>query len=230
MKPRFLKILTWSLPILLLAACAAPHGRVSRPVSSTAGNHGKTTAILFIGNSYSFDVPAELKRVAARNGVKLRIGQVTHGGWTLEKHSRNEETLRAIREGAWDVVVLQEQSRIPSQPVRRAIAMFPYLRQLADEARAHGAVPVLYQTWGYLDGDPHSAGDDFHAMTARVREGYRAAAQYAGDLKVIPAGDAWEREMSAGRGRRLFMEDGSHPSPQGNRITAETFHRELLAH
>jgi hypothetical protein len=229
MKPRFFKILVWAVPVLLLAACAAPHGTVSRLVSSPAGNNGKAIAILFIGNSYSFGVPEELKRIAARDGLNLRIGQVTHGGWTLEKHSRNEETLRAIREGGWDVVVLQEQSRIPSQPVKRVIAMFPHLRQLADEARAHGAMPVLYQTWGYLDGDPHRAGDDFHAMTARVRDGYHAASQYAGGLHVIPAGDAWEQEMTAGRGKRLFLEDGSHPSRHGNRITAETFYRELLA-
>jgi hypothetical protein len=230
MKPRFFNILVWAVPVLVLAACAAPQGTVSRLVSSTDANNDATTSVLFIGNSYSFNVPDDLRRIAARNGRKLRIGRITHSGWTLEKHSRNEETLRAIREGGWDVVVFQEQSRIPSLPVKRALLMFPYLRVLADEARAHGAVPVLYQTWGYLDGDPHRAGDDFHAMTARVREGYHAAAQYAGGLQVIPAGDAWEQEMIAGRGRRLFVSDGSHPSSHGNRITAEAFHRALFQH
>ena len=86
-------------------------------------------------------------------GVKLRIKQVTHGGWTLKQHAENDATLRAIREGDWDYVVIQEQSLIPSQPLKRTHAMFPNVRKLADEARKAGAVPVLYQTWGRRDGN-----------------------------------------------------------------------------
>lgn len=229
MKPRFIQLLAWCVPVLLLAACAAPKSMVSRPVSSAPVDGGKPGSILFIGNSYSFEVPRELKRIAARNGQRLRVGQVTHGGWTLKQHSRNEETLQAIRGGGWDVVVLQEQSRIPSLPVKRLLAMYPAVRELAETARSHGAVPVLYQTWGYRDGDPHRAGgDDFHAMTARLREGYRSAAQHAGGARVIPVGDAWENEMAAGRGAVLFMEDGSHPTSDGNRLTASVFYEALF--
>jgi hypothetical protein len=101
--------------------------------------------------------------------------------------------------------------------------MFPPLRQLVQEARQQDAVPVLYQTWGRRDGDPKRRNDDFHAMTARLRAGYQAAAANAGGLVVIPVGDAWEREISAGRGGGLFMEDGSHPTPRGDELTAETF-------
>ncbi|HSP43267.1 MAG TPA: hypothetical protein VLO11_10385 [Luteolibacter sp.] len=226
MKPRFIKLLIVAIPVLLLAACAANKGTVHRPVSRPSD---KPIAILFVGNSYSFDVPKELKRLAARNGHRVRVGQVTNGGWTLEQHTRNEETLRAIREGGWDIVVLQEQSRIPSRPIKRVLAMFPAVRELAEIARSHGAEPVLYQTWGYRDGDSYRSGDDFHAMVARVREGYHAAAAHAGGLRVIPAGDAWEREMSAGRGAMLFQDDGSHPTREGNRRTASVFYRELLA-
>lgn len=225
MKTRFCKLLAWAIPVLLLAACATGKRTFSRPVSMPAE---RPPAILFIGNSYSFDVPRELRRIAARNGLDLRVGQVTNGGWTLEQHRNNEETLRAIREGGWDIVVLQEQSRIPSQPIKRMLAMFPAVRELADLARSHGAEPVLYQTWGYRDGDSFRAGDDFHAMVSRVRDGYQAAAAHAGGLRVVPAGDAWEREMSAGRGAELFHEDGSHPTREGNRLTASVFYQELL--
>ena len=229
MKARHLKLLLWVLPVFLLAACSAGNGMVARPVSKSSGGDRNPLAVLFIGNSYSFDVPRELKRLASRNGRQLRVGQVTNGGWTLERHATNEPTLRAIREGGWDVVVLQEQSRIPSQPIKRMLAMFPAVHELAEIARSHGAVPVLYQTWGYRDGDPHRRGDDFHAMTGRVREGYHAAARHAGGLQVIAAGDAWEREMSAGRGSKLFQKDGSHPTLVGNRLTAEVFYDALFA-
>jgi hypothetical protein len=184
---------------------------------------------LFVGNSYSFEAPKQLGRLAARDGRKLRIEQVTHGGWTLAKHAENEETLRKIREGNWDVVVFQEQSRIPSLERARTDTMFPPLRKLAAEARAHGAVPVLYQTWGYRDGDSHRiGGDDFHAMTRRLREGYRAAAQDAGGLTVVPVGDAWEREISEGRSNALFQEDGSHPTSHGDQVTARIFYQTLF--
>jgi hypothetical protein len=197
--------------------------------SRPAAPRPEPTSILFVGNSYSFEAPKAFGRLAARDGRKLRIEQVTHGGWTLAKHAENEETLRKIREGTWDVVVFQEQSRIPSLERARSDTMFPPLRKLAAEARAHGAVPVLYQTWGYRDGDSHRiGGDDFHAMTRRLREGYRAAAQDAGGLTVVPVGDAWEREISEGRGQELFMKDGSHPTSHGDQITAQTFYRTLF--
>ena len=181
-------------------------------------------AVLFVGNSYSFGVPKAFSKLAAEQGEKVRVGHATYGGWTLQKHAGNEATLRKIRGGRWDVVVIQEQSEIPALPARkRAAAMFPPLRELVREARQHGAEPVLYQTWGRRDGDPKVKNDDFHAMNSRLRAGYLAAARDSGDLLVVPVGDAWEREISAGRGGGLFMDDGSHPTSLGNELTAETF-------
>ena len=181
-------------------------------------------AVLFVGNSYSFGVPKAFSKCAAGQGQKVRVGHATYGGWTLRKHAGNEATLRKIRDGRWDIIAIQEQSEIPAMAAgKRAAAMFPPLRQLVQEARQQDAVPVLYQTWGRRDGDPKRRNDDFHAMTARLRAGYQAAAANAGGLVVIPVGDAWEREISAGRGGGLFMEDGSHPTPRGDELTAETF-------
>ena len=181
-------------------------------------------AVLFVGNSYSFGVPKAFSKCAAGQGRKVRVGHATYGGWTLRKHAGNEATLRKIRDGRWDIIAIQEQSEIPAMAAgKRAAAMFPPLRQLVQEARQQDAVPVLYQTWGRRDGDPKRRNDDFHAMTARLRAGYQAAAANAGGLVVIPVGDAWEREISAGRGGGLFMEDGSHPTPRGDELTAETF-------
>jgi hypothetical protein len=102
--------------------------------------------------------------------------------------------------------------------------MFPPLRKLAQEARNHGAIPVLYQTWGRRDGDENRQHDHFLAMNQRLREGYHAAALDAGGLVVIPVGDAWEREISASTGRELFITDGSHPSFSGEQLTAEVFY------
>jgi hypothetical protein len=186
-------------------------------------------AVCFVGNSYSFGVPRAFSKLAASSGRKVRVGHSTFGGWSLERHAASEATLRKIREGRWDVVVIQEQSEIPAMSARtRAAAMFPPLRQLVAEVRRDGAIPVLYQTWGRRDGDAKVRHDDFHAMTARLRAGYQAAACDAGGLVVVPVGDAWEREISAGRGTGLFMDDGSHPTEFGNNLTAGVFHDTLF--
>ena len=189
----------------------------------------KEPAILFVGNSYSFGMPKELKKVAASHGKSVRVGHATYGGWTLSKQAANPPTLQKIRNGKWDIVVIQEQSVIPSLPKwRRNFIMLPPLQELATEARKNGAIPVLYQTWGRRDGDPDVRGDDFFAMTERVRRGYSAASSAMGNLVVVPAGDEWEKEARAGRKKELFLDDGSHPSAVGNAITARAFYHTLF--
>lgn len=209
-----------------LATTGAEPEKIQDPLQTLQSRirEKREPAILFVGNSYSFGVPKALRKLAGQRGKRLRLEQASTGGWTLARHAGNEETLRKIREGGWDVVVFQEQSRIPSLPEpQRHAAMTQPLRKLVKTARNSGAIPVLYQTWGYRNGDSKRAGDDFHAMTRRLREGYREAAKKAGNLVVIPIGDAWEREVRAGKAEKLFMPDGSHPTPDGNALTAKVF-------
>jgi hypothetical protein len=227
-------MISWfrSAMVFMLASCLMACAAV--PDSATAQAKAKDVLsarvaaedvldVLFVGNSYSFKVPAAFAKEATARGRKVRVDQVTHGGWTLGQHAKSEQTLAAIRSGNWDVIVFQEQSRIPSQSAMRALLMVPSLRTLVAEARKAGAVPVLYQTWGYRDGDPKVAGDDFFAMNRRVREGYLASSNEIGGLPVIPAGDAWELEAKNGKLADLFVADGSHPSAKGNALTAKVF-------
>jgi hypothetical protein len=186
-------------------------------------------SVLFIGNSYSFGVPAAFKKLAAAHGKTLRIGHSTYGGWSLAQHAAHPFTLQKISEGKWDIIVIQEQSEIPAKPaLLRNPAMFPPLQILVKAAREHGAIPILYQTWGRRDGDPKRRKDSFQAMTRRLRQGYEAAAKNAGGLVIVAAGDAWLREIEAGRGQQLFCADGSHPTAQGNELTAKCFYQVLF--
>lgn len=104
--------------------------------------------------------------------------------------------------------------------------MQPALLRLAEEARSVGAMPMLVQTWGRRDGDPANPRSGFHAMNDQVREGCRRAARHAG-VEMIPTGDAWQREVDAGRADAIFHADGSHPTRHGNQITAETVLRAM---
>lgn len=185
----------------------------------------KTTEVLFIGNSYSFGVPKAFRKLARERGKKLRVGTATQGGWTLEQHEQHAPTLEKLKSRDWDIVVIQEQSQRPAltETERRAVMDGP-VQFFVDQAKAIGATPMLYQTWGRRDGLEWVEGDDFYQMNERLRNGYRSAAERAGGVEVISAGDAWEREYQAGRGTELFQEDGSHPSEFGDRVTAEVFY------
>jgi hypothetical protein len=207
--------------LITLAAISINACGFNKPQSASAlrheiaDRHDAELAVLFIGNSYSFGVPKAFAKLAAQRGKRVHVDQETFSGWTLARHAANDATLAKIRSQRWDVVVLQEHSLIPAQPIRRAVTMFPGVKKLAAEVRKQGAIPVLYQTWGRRD--------DFPAMNGRVREGCRLAAEHAGGLAIVPVGDAWEREFNAGRGALLFMPDGSHPTRRGNEVSAEVF-------
>ena len=184
--------------------------------------------ILFVGNSYSFKVPGALARVAKEVKRKVVVEGVTRGGWTLQKHAGSEETLARIRGGKWDVVVLQEQSQLPSfSREQRNRKMIPPARTPVTEIRKMGAIPVFFQTWGRRDGDHKNAEafpkDTFEKMQHRLVIGYREAAAAAEGALVVPVGEAWAREMKGGTGKRLFAKDGSHPSAAGVNFSAEVF-------
>jgi len=186
-------------------------------------------AVFFIGNSYSFGVPAALKKVAKSHGKKIRVGHSTHSGWCLSQHMEHASTLKKLRGRNWDVVVIQDYSLNPGKHEKnRRRTMDPGVQFFAAEARLIGAIPMLYQTWGRRDGEPGVKGDDFFKMNARVREGYRQASERGGGIIIIPAGDGWEQEYRAGRGAELYVEDGSHPSEFGNEVTARVFYETIF--
>lgn len=220
---RKLMMFTWLLGLFGLPGCTLPPVRgEAKKFDSLAKKD--PLAVLFIGNSYSFGVPSAFRKLAELRGREVRVGHSTYGGWTLERHSKHPPTLKKLREGDWDIVVIQDFSMNPSLKERdRRKVMDPWVQFFASEARAIGAVPILYQTWGRRDGDPSIPGDDFYSMNQRVREGYENASVRAGGIPVVAAGDAWEREFRAGRGADLFVEDGSHPSDFGNQVSTRVF-------
>jgi len=225
---RIMTLLAKILGFFGLSNCALPPAP-GENAKLVALSEKQEIAVFFIGNSYSFGVPKQFRKIAESRGRKLRVGHSTYGGWTLAKHVEHSPTLEKLRKGKWDVVVIQEQSLIPARNEGlRRMAMDPAVSLLVSEARAAGAVPLLYQTWGRRDGDPDFPGDDFIHMNSRVRKGYRAASENAGGVAIVPAGDAWEREFMAGRGSDLYVDDGSHPSSFGNEITAREFYRVIF--
>jgi len=185
--------------------------------------------VLFIGNSYSYHIPKQFETLARGEGRKVEVKQVTKGGWTLKKHAASKVTLKKIANGHWDVVVLQEQSQIPSfQEDQRKKLMDPAVRTLVKSIRQANAIPVFFQTWGRKNGDKENAQtfpkDTYQAMQKRLIRGYSKAAEVGGGVWVVPVGQVWSEVRASRKGKGLYAKDGSHPAAAGNYLGACVFY------
>ena len=134
--------------------------------------------VLFVGNSftYSNDMPALVRDLAAADQGAPRIFAVQYAApnWGLEPASADDGLDRLLREVAWDVVVLQERSGLPSLLAdARAEKMDRFVYDLSARIEATGAETVLFMTWGYENGDDGKfRADTFSDMQARIARAY----------------------------------------------------------
>jgi hypothetical protein len=183
--------------------------------------------VLFVGNSFTFrnDLPRLVSRLS---GGRIISVSYTAGGWELRYFAEDHELDHLLRDVHWDVVVLQEQSQIPSFAADyRAREFDPYVRVLAQKIDAVGARPLLFQTWGYRTGDRRNLpADTFAQMQARLAWGYADAARNA-RAGVAPVGAAWLAALSRRPQLDLWADDGKHPSRLGSYLAACVFYATL---
>ena len=108
--------------------------------------------VYFVGNSLTFrnDLPGMVVELGPRSILRMQVeaGMTARDGMSLERHWREGEVLRRLREEDWDVLVLQEQSsRLLADPAQSEL----YLRRFAEAARAAGTEVILLQTWVRAD-------------------------------------------------------------------------------
>ncbi len=189
---------------------------------------GRTTRVLFIGNSYTYfnnlpEIFARLARAGGRGKVETRMD--APGGWRLKDHWEKGEARKALRDGRWDFVVLQDQSTLgvndyfEGKPRVTSDEVFkPYAEKWVAAIREAGATPVFYLTWARKATPEDQAALNYAYMTA-AREGKAV---------VAPVGIAWglvrEREPAI----ELFYRDGSHPSAAGSYLAACTLYAALF--
>lgn len=193
-------------------------------------------SVLFIGNSYThyFDMPQIFAGMAASAGCKVDAHAVAPGGSRLKLHADSGETLSAIGSRDWDVVVLQNFSQLPSQPLSVVQEeTLPHVQALADAVRQNHPETqlVYYVTWGRRDGDEEHCADhaqvcSFRGHTAALYRGYRFYSEATGGV-LSDVGRAFA-EVRRDRKRplafsALYDEDGSHPSLAGSTLAASVF-------
>lgn len=202
-------------------------------VAAATWAHGQTTRVLFIGNSYVGvnNLPDMTRQLALSLGDTLVIASSTPGGMTFEGHTTNANSQNLINQGGWDIVVLQEQSQIPSfPPAQVEWQSLPYAEQLVLQIRASSpcVVPTFYMTWGRENGDQQNCANwppvcTYEGMQERLRESYLLMAQL-NDAECAPAGMAWKRVREEHPSINLYSGDGSHPSVAGSYLVACTMY------
>jgi hypothetical protein len=175
--------------------------------------------ILFIGNSFSYRnaLPKVLSKLAAsaRPSVSMETVQYTLPGYSLEKHWGDEDALNEIRQGYWDVVILQEQSMRPIDDVK---TMHYYATKIHGEIKKIGAQTLFFMTWAYKH-------------RPEMIEGLARAYQAIGRqlrARVAPVGFAWKRTLERHPDLPLHDPDRYHPSPHGTYLTACVFYSVLV--
>lgn len=189
-----------------------------------------TIDVLFLGNSYIYvnDLPALVEAISgALPGPIIRTGIHTHGGFTLAGHLEDGHVPAVLEPtaaaGAWDRVVLQEQSALgtdmdPSTgKLGEPTAFHAATRRLVEMIRQRGGEPLLYMTW---------AKERFPAQTADLAGAYEAIGAELG-VPVAPVGLAWARVRRERPDLTLFLSDGSHPHPRGSYLAACVIYAEL---
>lgn len=202
--------------------------QVSLSLVLVAATAACQTRVLFIGNSYTYtnDLPGMFTALAASLGEDVVTGMSAPGGYTFNLHTQNTATLNALAQSDWDVVVLQEQSQLPSFPLGQVeTECFPYAAALVDLARqANPCVePVFLMTWGRENGDAQNCASwppvcTYEGMQALLRERYLQMA-IDNSATCAPAGAVWREHRALHPGIGLYT-DGSHPNAIGSFIAS----------
>lgn len=201
--------------IVIIVALFAGFGK-----SSFAQCVEDTLKVLFVGNSYtnSHNLIQIVSFISDQAETKLLTHQVVIGAATLREHwlgERGLKTKEIIREGEYDIVVLQEQSL---GAINKGDSLRKYAKLLCDFIKEHGAKPYLYVTW---------AREKVPQYQETINQVYTDVARINQAI-VVPVGKTWERAKQLRPTIGLYSSDGSHPSVLGAYLTACVFTAAIL--
>ena len=200
-----------ALSLALLASCGGGEAEPPPPFS------GAELRVLFVGNSltYDNDLPGMTARLAASVDVPpMSVGRVLRGNYSLGDHWQEGAAPDMIRQGGWDVVVLQQG---PSALPESQADLLASTRRFAALATEHGARVALLMVW---------PGADRPTAFDSVRMSYSNAAEAVGGI-LVPAGEAWRAAWRRDPTLALYSSDGFHPSVMGSYLAALSLFEQL---
>jgi len=177
--------------------------------------------ILFIGNSHTHRYGGMDwlvgNLVASEDPPRTyEAERLTASGVTLAYHYQNGAPDR-IREGDWDVVVLQEY--LPASPTRTAEPFLDYARWFDEIIKESGARTVFYMTWPQARYDWADL-DDFVAAHRQVEAELGA--------RIAPVGVAMARAQAERPDLALIGADEVHATWEGAYLAAAVIYATLF--
>jgi len=174
-----------------------------------------TLNILFIGNSYTYysDLPKMVSELSKGTSTYLKTEMSAVGGARLKYHFNQNHGLKTkelIKNGHFDIVVLQEQSL---GTLTHKKEFFLYTKKLSTYIKEHGAIPYFFATWS-REKTPHTQ----KTITKVYKE---AASINKGEIVMV--GEVWRKALKMHPEFDLYDEDGSHPTFLGTFLTASVF-------
>ncbi|MFY0603107.1 MAG: hypothetical protein JXQ93_04100 [Flavobacteriaceae bacterium] len=179
-----------------------------------------TLHILFVGNSYTYfqEMPKMLSAFSKNTQTKITTQMSAPGGARLREHwlgQRGMKTKEIIKNGAFDIVVLQGQSMAA---LKRPDTLKKYSKLFSDYIKKHNAEPYFYMTWARKK-TPERQKDITRVYTEIAT---------ANKATLVPVGNAWAMAKKLRPNISLYTPDGSHPNQLGAYLTASVFAASLL--
>jgi hypothetical protein len=200
---------------------------------------------LFVGNSFTFvnDLPRTFAGLASAGGRNSAAYFYGIGAASFQSLSQNPMASVYAKLFKWEAITMQEQSMFLSMPRSQyAQSSTPYAKQLYRMFKNNTGTVVLYETWGYQNGNPSfltGIDDDYYKMQTRLWGGYNytlaelqsVRSATLGDASIImsPVGQAWAVAQALARFQgRMWQQDGMHPLPCGTYLAASVFYAKLF--
>lgn len=201
----------------------------------------ETLRVLCIGNSFTFyhDSNIRLEEIAASQGHALKTKACVVGGYTFQRHLKNDDTMSSICYNHYDVAFLQDQSQTPAVYARNPKAgrlIAKDATELAERVRCYspGIKIWMEHTWSYASGNCGGFGNmsDFDKL---LRDGTKKIAKKA-KTAVSPIGEAFAISRAERPDINLYDKDEKHQSALGTYLKScvnylliygEAFHGEV---
>lgn len=221
------------LPLLL--SCCTLFSAAALAQDATAAAPAATAApmrVLFVGNSltYTNNLPRLVRAIAASQPGGPAIDTATFAipGGELDEAWDKGHAAAALREGKWDVVVLQERGGLVSciarstrdPECRRSDVAHRRFNSLAAE---RGARVLLLMTWPPVRGNDLGDARQRRLRGERLTTAYESVASKmrgsGASVTVVPAAAALYR-FAGDRKVEDVLVDGIHPSVQSSLVMA----------
>jgi hypothetical protein len=202
-------------PITFLAGCKLYEAPIYQRVVTTPD--ARSLKVLFIGNSLTYynDLAGLVQAFAANEERPLYIDAVTFPLASLDWHWSHTAARKKIREGTWDIVILQQYSTAPADDPSGTVEQY---ERFGREVARVGAQPLIFQNWTRAGRE----GD-----YGRMLETYKHAQNAIGG-RIAPIGEAWRIVRKEHPDIQVFETlDDRHPTVAGTYLTACVLYRTL---